>query len=295
MSIKPVLRGSFVCLIYILMMGGSPLMSTSVCDSGDSEDRSLKVAMCQILCLDGDRSGNFARIEHAVFEAKSLGAEIACFPETSILGWVNPDAHKRAFPIPGQDSDRLCALARDARIFLCVGLAEAAPEGLYDSVVLIDDQGSLLLKHRKINILTELMSPPYTQGSAIKAVDTKYGRIGLLICADTFKKDLLERMRGQRPGLVLVPYGWAAGEDEWPGHGKNLQKTVAAAAGLIGAPVVGTDLVGAITHGPWTGQTYGGQSVAADASGIVLGRAADRDRDIKIVEVFPSKAEDKRR
>ena len=245
----------------------------------------VRIAICQIFSLDGDRSGNFVRIENAVAQAKSKGADIACFPETSLFGWVNPVAHERALPIPGEDTDRLCRLANKHRIFLFVGLAEKDEDRLYDSVVLIDDTGKILLKHRKINILTKLMTPPYTPGSDIRVAETKFGRIGLLICADTFRDELLRRMAELEPDLLLVPYGWAAEEDRWPGHGEELKETVVEAARTIGAPVIGTDLVGEITHGPWTGLVYGGQSVAVDSEGRILAVAADRDRDVKVVRI----------
>jgi len=262
------------------------LLFTCGCACGVSNRMgNVKVAMCQIFCLDGDRSGNFARIEHAIAAAKKARADIICFPETVILGWVNPDAHQRAYPIPGEDSDRLCRLAEKYRTHICVGLAEKDGQNLYDSVILIDDTGRILLKHRKINILTELMTPPYTPGSEVNAVQTRFGRIGLLICADTFLDDLLCRMAELKPDLVLVPYGWAAEEDKWPEHGKNLEKVVRKAAVKTSSVVVGTDVVGEITHGPWTGQTYGGQSVAVDKNGKTLAVAADRDADVKIIAV----------
>lgn len=282
---------SFSSIIALLLL--SSLLS---CRAGDrtkdvgapaarTEDRSIRVAICQIFCLDGDRSGNFARIENAVAEAKRAGADIACLPETAILGWVNPDAHSRAYPIPGEDSERLCRLAALHRIFLSAGLAEKAGERLYDSVILIDDEGRIILKHRKINILTKLMNPPYTPGTEIGTAETRLGRIGLLICADTFRDDLLLRMAVLKPDLVLVPYGWAAAENDWPEHGKELEKTVGNAARAISAPVIGTDLIGEITHGPWTGLVYGGQSVAADAAGKTIAVAADRDREVMIVHI----------
>jgi predicted amidohydrolase len=62
----------------------------------------VKIAICQIFCLDSDDLGNFIRIENALIEAKKGGADIACFPETTILGWIKPDAHKMAHPIPGK-------------------------------------------------------------------------------------------------------------------------------------------------------------------------------------------------
>lgn len=247
--------------------------------------KTAKAAICQIFCLDSDRLGNFVRIENAIREAKEAWADIACFPETALLGWVNPDAHKRAFPIPGEDSDKLCRLARDYNLHLCVGLAEKEGRCLYDSVVLIDNKGDILLKHRKINLLTELMSPPYTVGKSVYAVETEFGKIGLLICADTHDDKILKRMAVLKPDLLLVPYGYVATEDEWPGHGKVLEKVVTNTAKKTGAFVIGTNLVGEITHGPWKGRTYGGQSIASDRTGRVVVNAKDRDRDIKIISI----------
>jgi predicted amidohydrolase len=241
--------------------------------------------MCQIFSLDGDREGNFVRIENAVRQAKDAGAEIICFPETVILGWVNSDAHKRAYSIPGKDSARLCKLARDYKSYLCVGLAEKAGRRLYDSVVLIDEKGKILLKHRKINLLTELMSPPYTAGNNIDVVETEFGKIGMLICADTHKDEILNRMAKLKPDLLLIPYGYAAEENQWPGHGKELEKVVKRTAIKTGAPVVGTNLVGEITKGPWKGRIYGGQSIAVDKTGKTISIAKDRDRDINIVQI----------
>lgn len=247
--------------------------------------KTIRIAMCQIFTLDGDRSGNFVRIENAIREAKDADANIICFPETTILGWVNPDAHKRAYPIPGKDSQRLCELAKKYETYLCAGLAEKNGTNLYDSVILIDNKGRILLKHRKINILTELMTPPYTPGKDVNTVETEFGKIGLLICADTFEDEILKRMAALKPDLLLVPYGWAAEENEWPEFGKKLENVVTEAARKSGAPVVGTDLVGQITRGPWKDRVFGGQSVAADKNGKTLAIAKDRDRDIKIASI----------
>jgi predicted amidohydrolase len=247
--------------------------------------KTAKAAICQIFCLDGDRRGNFVRIENAIREAKDAGADIACFPETALLGWVNPDAHKRAHPIPGENSDKLCRLAKDYDLNICIGLAEKEGRFLYDSAILIGNKGNILLKHRKINLLTELMSPPYTPGKRIDVVETEFGRIGLLICADTHDNKILERMAAMKPDLLLIPYGYAAEEDKWPGHGRELEKVVTNAARETRAFVIGTNLVGEITHGPWKGRVYGGQSVVADGTGRVIIVAKDRDRDINIINI----------
>jgi len=272
-----------VILILVILFAGLGMVVLP--QKRSPETMKVKIAMCQIFCLDSDDLGNFARIEHALIEAKNGGADIACFPETTILGWVNPDAHKMAHPIPGDYSNQLAALARKYSLFVVAGLAEKEDDKLFDSVVLIDDKGEVLLKHRKINILTELMTPPYTPGSEVNIVDTRFGKIGLLICADTFRQNILEKMAALQPDLLLVPYGWAAQVEEWPEHGKSLENVVKKTALKIHAPVVGTDLVGEITNGPWAGRTFGGQSVAVDKTGQVLAIAKDRDKDVQVVSI----------
>jgi predicted amidohydrolase len=245
----------------------------------------VRIGVCQIVCLDGDRRGNLARIENAVAEAAGMGAQIACLPETAIYGWVNPDAHQRAHPIPGEDSRRLCEMARRHRIHLGIGLDEKNGEDLYDAAILIDDAGRILLKHRKIILLSELMTPPYLPGQDVQVVRTKFGSIGLLICADTHEPAILARMAKLKPDLLLVPYGYAEKEEAWPEHGKQLERVVVNAAKAIGTPVVGTNLVGQITHGPWSGQTYGGHSVIANRAGEIIALGRDFDREIVVVEV----------
>ena len=247
--------------------------------------KKLRVCLCQILCIDSDREGNFTRIENALRAARDSSADIACFPETCVLGWVNPEAHQLAHPIPGPDTERFGELARRYGMMIVAGLAEKCGNLLYDSAVAIDSNGAPLLVHRKINLLAELMTPPYTPGKDIQAVETRFGRLGILICADTFVDDYLGRMRAQKPDIVLVPYGWAAEMEAWPEHGGKLHNTVSNAARRIGVPVVGVDLVGAISNGLWRGYAYGGQSIACDSSGAVVAACQDRDVDICTVEI----------
>jgi N-carbamoylputrescine amidase len=252
-------------------------------DGPSGAARTVRVAVCQTFCIDGDREGNLRRVEHALETATGQRAEIACFPETALLGWINPAAHELADPVPGTTTERLGLLARRHGVMICIGLCEKDGERLYDSVVLIGADGSLLARHRKTNVLTELMDPPYAAGVAkdISVVETPLGRIGMLICADTFKDDLVDRVRAQSPDLRLVPYGWAASPEAWPDHGRNLAARVAATARRAGCPVVGTDLVGVISSGPWRGKTYGGQSVVADENGTVLGVLRDRGAEVR--------------
>ncbi len=88
-----------------------------------------------------------------------------------------------------------------------------------------------------------------------------------------------------KPDLVLIPYGWAAKEAAWPEHGDSLKAVVQKAAKSMDATVIGTDLVGQISSGPWRGMVYVGLSVAATAQGEVLAIGKDRQQDVKIVSL----------
>lgn len=252
-----------------------------------AEERTVRVAVCQILCIDSDRSGNFRRIEYALEQARAEHADIAAFPESIVLGWENPDGHRMAEPIPGADSDRIAALARKYGLMVSIGLDEKDGTKLYDSAILVDRRGRILWKHRKLNVLAYLMDPPYSEGMAdgVGVVETEYGRIGLVICADTFVDSVAKRIADLAPDLMLVPYGWAAPMDKWPEHAKELETLVTRRAAQWKCPVVGTDLVGEMTHGPWRGQTYGGASVVVDATGKVVQVLRDRDVEVRTVPV----------
>ena len=249
-------------------------------------ERVLRVALCQ-LSVSGDYAGNMQAVDRALGLAASDGADLACFPEACLFGWVNPDAHQLADSIPGPTSDRLGELARRHGLMVAIGVAEREGGRLYDSALLIDRDGGILLRHRKVNILSELMEPPYTPGSDASAsvVDTRLGRIGMLICADTFQDVTVGEIAAAGPQVVLVPYGWAAPLQDWPQHGANLHSWVAHTARRVQAPVVGVDAIGEIEHGPWTGYLYGGQSVVCDRTGEVILVLADREPEVRVIEI----------
>jgi predicted amidohydrolase len=280
-------RNLYVLKSFAVVLTLSALLSSVSISAEQTSEKHVRLAICQILVVDSDREGNFRRIEYALEQAAAQHAQVAVFPESSILGWENPDAHKMATPIPGADSDRIASLARKYNLMIAIGMDEKDGEHLYDSAILVDKSGKLLWKHRKINVLPELMTPPYSQGRPedIGIVETEYGRIAVLICADTFSDSFVEEMKTLKPDLMLVPYGWAAMNDKWPGHSKELETLVSRRASQVRCPMAGVDLVGEMTHGPWTGWTYGGSSFVADGTGRILLTARDRDTDLRVIDL----------
>jgi len=129
------------------------------------------------------------------------------------------------------------------------------------------------------SVLPELMNPPYSVGDGVQVVKTKFRNMGVIICADSFMENLIESMRSKKPDLLIIPYGWAAPEKDWPQHGQELVKVVKNIAGKVNCPVVGTNLIGQISHGPMAGEIYGGLSVASFPENDTLVIGKDRERD----------------
>ena len=85
-----------------------------------------------------------------------VGPDLMVFPETMLLGWDNPLAWNRshASRIPGNDTNKLSALAVKYNTSLVVGMAEyvdadgTARPKLFDSAVLIDSNGAILHVHQ---------------------------------------------------------------------------------------------------------------------------------------------------
>ncbi len=270
----------------VLMLASCESLATP-----DHGAQRFRVAVCQ-LEVDSKPAVNLGRIETALAKAAALGADLACFPEACVFGWVNPMAHEGAASISGPTTRHIGALAARHQLMVVLGLAEREGDQLYNSVVLIDTDGQVLLRHRKVNVLAKLMQPPYTPGPGAEqsVVDTRLGRIGLLICADTFRASLVDRLAAQNPDIIIVPYGWAAPADAWPDHGKSLLAWVANTARRCGAPVVGIDSTGKLHHGPWKNHLLGGQSVVCDAAGEVLGVLADRRPELRVFDFARSNA-----
>jgi predicted amidohydrolase len=241
--------------------------------------RIVRVAACQIFGIDGDPEGNFRRIEYALQSAFRDRADLAVFPETVIYGWASP--------VPGPTSNRIAALARKYNLMIAIGLAEKDSADLYDSAILVDRDGTILHKHRKINTIQNAMTPPYTRGRIedLGVAESRLGRIAIIICSDMFKKEIIQAVAALQPDLLLIPNGTAIQPKHWPGHGENLRRLVAEIAQRIHAPVVAPNLVGMITNGRLAGWTYGGLTPLADARRNTLAVLRDRDAEVRVVEV----------
>ena len=235
--------------------------------------KDVVVGMGQLLVEGGEPGRNLKRAELMIEEAAHKGSHLVILPETLDLGWTHPSAFHEAESVPGPHSDRLCEAARKFRIFISAGLTEKKDSQIYNTALLIDDEGEILLKYHKINLLT-VEQPFYSVGQTLSVVDTKFGRIGVNICADNYLDGLplghaLARMGAQ---LILSPSSWtvdyAVDETKDP-YGEKWVKPYTILARLYNLVIIGATSVGYIVGGPYEGKKMVGCSLAVGPEGVL--------------------------
>lgn len=206
-------------------------------------------------------------------QAAEGGADLVVLPEALEVGWTDPSAAISAAPIPnGAACARLRTVARQHRIRICAGLTEQAGPAVFNTAVLLDRDGELLLRHRKLNEL-ELGQACYAQGDRLGVAHTEFGTLGVMICADAFARgQVIARTLGMMGAdLIVSPCSWAVPADHNPikePYGQLWRDCYGSVARDFRLWIAGVSNVGQIRGGPWAGRKCIGCSLLVGPDGI---------------------------
>src|SRR6476661_206 len=159
----------------------------------------VKAAAVQISPVLYSREGTIAKVVQKIRELGKQGVQFATFPETvvpyypyfsfiqaPIQNIAGPEQRKlldQAVPIPSPDTDAIGAAAKQAGVVVSIGVNERDGGTLYNTQLLFDSDGTLIQRRRKISpTYHERMIWGQGDGSGLRAVDSKVGRIGQLAC-----------------------------------------------------------------------------------------------------------------
>ena len=165
---------------------------------------------------------------------------------------------------------------------------EKDSEKVYDSAVILDRTGRIVLKHRKTNTLEQLTKHLSDQGNAedIKTIDTEFGRVGLTICADKFNIKNPQRVADLGAWLLIAPHGFAAEPRKLEQNSKDCQKHISNVAAKTGRWVIGTDAVlGTVQGGQWKGRLHSGCSMIARPDGSAGIVAKFKEPDLVVFDI----------
>lgn len=232
----------------------------------------FKLALAQMQVVGGELDTNLKHAAEMIKEAAENGAQLVLLPEAMDLGWTDPSALELAEPVPdGKTAGMLSQMAKRFQIYVCSGLTEKDGEMVYNSAILVDPSGEVILLHRKINEL-DIGHPYYALGRSLKVVQTDLGAIGLMICADasTGKREILRTLSYMGADIILSPSAWAVAADH--NHAENpygdlWRNAYIPVARDFRVWIASCSNVGWMTGGPWKGMKTIGCSMVIGPGG----------------------------
>ena len=239
---------------------------------------------------------NLRKALSLIGQAAQRGAQIICLQELFRSQYFCQKQEATIFdlaePIPGPSTEALAATALQHQVVIVGSLFERRDAGVYhNTAVVLDADGSLLGTYRKMHIPDDPLYyekyyfTPGDQG--YRCFDTRYGRIGVLVCWDQWYPEgaRLTALQGAKVLFYPTAIGWHPAEktqygatqhDAW----RTIQRAHAIANGVYVAAV---NRVG--HEGPSEGGLeFWGSSFVSDPFGVVLSEASNHQEEILVVE-----------
>ena len=254
--------------------------------------RKVTAAVTQMGCSQ-DREENLQKAEDLVRQAAEQGAQIILLQElfeTQYFCQTQNFAYMDlARPLSENPAvKRLSVLAKETETVIPVSFFERYGNTAFNSVAVLDADGSVLGVYRKTHIPDGL---PYAEkfyftpgDTGFRVWNTRYGRIGVGICWDQWFPEAARSMA--LLGAELLCYPTAIGSEPTLGidskaHWQRCMQGQAA-ANLV--PVLASNRIGTETEGKSSMTFYGSSFITDETGGIV--EEADRTTETLLVHTF---------
>ncbi len=163
----------------------------------DPNPNSIRAAAVQISPVLFSRAGTLEKVLGAIASAAAQGVQLIVFPETFVpyypyfsfiqppvrMGAAHMQLYAEAVTVPGPVVDAVSRAARDASMVVVLGVNERDNGSLYNTQLIFDADGRLVLKRRKTTpTYHERMVWGQGDGAGLTVAATAVGRVGALAC-----------------------------------------------------------------------------------------------------------------
>jgi N-carbamoylputrescine amidase len=244
----------------------------------------VTVGLVQMRCTR-DIEANVEKSIARIRDAAAQGAQIVCLQElfnTPYLAQVEEHEHfDWAEPIPGPTTQRMAALSKELDLVLIVPLFERRGPGMYHNSLAVYDGGETAGIYRKMHIPDD---PQYhekfyfTPGDlGFRTFDTRFGRIGALICWDQWFPEGARLLALQGAQIIFYPTAIGYLGEPAPDFGEaNLRAWQMVQRGHAianGCFVAAVNRVGIEEEGRLEGLQFWGHSFVSDPLGQMMAEA----------------------
>jgi len=185
----------------------------------------VRAAVIQDRPIVFDREATIEKVHSLVRQAARQGAQLVVMPEAFVsayptgldfgarVGLRQPKGrddfrryYESALDVPGPGCDVLGKIAREAAVFLVIGVIERDGGTLYCTALFFSPDGGMMGKHRKLMpTAMERLIWGFGDGSTMPVFDTPLGRIGSVICWENYMPLLRMHMYAQGIQLYCAP------------------------------------------------------------------------------------------
>jgi N-carbamoylputrescine amidase len=267
------------------------------------------IGIIQMTCSP-DPQANLEKVAEKIKEAAKRGAQVICtqelFRSQYFCQLEDPAIFDLAEAIPGPSTEALAKVAKDLKVAIVASLFERRAAGLYhNTAAILEADGSLLGIYRKMHIPDDPLYYEkyyFTPGDlGFKTWQTRYGRIGVLVCWDQWYPEAARLTAMQDCSVLFYPtaIGWHPKEKSHFGEAQcaaweTIQRGHAISNGVyVASPNrIGFEKIPGATG---EGIEFFGGSFIADPFGKLLHKASRDKEEILIAEVDPKLQEETRR
>ncbi|MCQ4635200.1 carbon-nitrogen hydrolase family protein [Anaerovorax odorimutans] len=184
----------------------------------------IRVACSQIDCVLGDKKANFEKMEEQIktIKAREPDTELIVFPELALNGYECAEQFEAMAEVcpSGEYIRRMSRTARDCKVHIAFGLVEreSGEDGtrLYNTALLLDSSGTVIGRYRKAHLVEGFESSSFCRGNEFPVFDTKWGKIGMMICWDSAFPETARTLAFKGAELILVLAAWEKPHDfDW--------------------------------------------------------------------------------
>lgn len=261
------------------------------------------------LKFSADTGKNLEKALKWVDKAAKKGAQVICLPELFRTQYFcqkeDVDIFDLAETFPGPSTIAMKKAAKRNKVVIIVPIFEKRAPGVYhNSAVIIDADGNIAGLYRKMHIpddpafYEKFYFAPGDLG--FKSFDTRYGKIGTLICWDQWYPEGARLTALQGASILFYPtaIGWHPHEKKQYGKAQfeswqTVQRGHAIANGVY---VAATNRIGHEVTVPGTpGLEFWGSSFICDPQGVILAQGSTNKEEVVMAEIDPGHLEDIRR
>jgi N-carbamoylputrescine amidase len=254
------------------------------------------------MAMTSQRQANLDLATKLVKQASLAGANIILLPELFMGLYFcqveNYDHFELARPFEhNEDLIYFQKLAKSLNVVLPISYFEKANNVFYNSIAIIDADGSILGQYRKMHIPTGESYQEkfyFTPGDTpLKVFSTKFGKIGVAICWDQWFPEVARILALEGADMLLYPTAIGS-EPTLPIDSQiHWQNTMIghAAANLL--PVIAANRIGKESFGQHS-MTFYGTSFISNYNGVIL-QQMDRQSTGMISQSFDLKSIEKLR